>query len=133
MRVYELVQDHKSGKSKVVSYEERPDPFSRPAIRRLGEDQRARIASLKAWWVALAFAWRDDATRRRITGHALFFLALCVIPVTAAIFTLLGEVSSFRPRSWDTVFGVAVGLCAIAAVGALWLRFGPGRRNNDEI
>lgn len=85
MRTYELVQDHKTGKTKVVSWEDRNDPFAREAIRAHTVERRARVASLKALWVALRYAWRDRAQRMRIVGNVLFFAGLLVFPLGYAI------------------------------------------------
>jgi hypothetical protein len=124
MRVYEVVKDHKSGLTKVLSYEEKPDPFSRAAIRRHGEDGRARIASLKAWWVALRYSWRDRAQRTRIMGHALFFVALSVFPLVFAVLGLMGLVGHSTPPNWDSFFTGTMAVLSFSFLVAvlLWIR-----------
>ncbi|MEK7469492.1 MAG: hypothetical protein AAB074_19130 [Planctomycetota bacterium] len=124
MRVYEVVKDHKSGLTKVLSYEEKPDPFSRAAMRRHGEDKRARIASLKAWWIALRYSWRDRALRTRIVGHTIFFLAVSVCPVVCAVFSLMGLVGHSIPANWDDYYTAAAAILGVVFLvfAALWLR-----------
>jgi hypothetical protein len=116
MKVYEVVKDHKSGLTKVrVREERRPsDPLAGENLRRLGIEKRARVASLKRWWVALRYAWRDRAQRMRIVGHSMFFAAMLVFPLTYAILTIVGASiargSSESQRLWS---GAAVLLVAI--------------------
>lgn len=116
MRVYEVVKDHKSGLTRVMAREERrpSDPLAGEHIRRLGMEKRARVASLKSWWVAVRYAWRDRAQRMRIVGHAMFFAAMLVFPLTYAILTVVGGSiaggSSESQRLWC---GAAVLLVAL--------------------
>lgn len=123
MRVYEVVKDHKSGRTKLFSYEEKPDPFSRAAIRRHGEDKRARIASLKAWWVALRYSWRDQSQRTRILGHALFFVALSLFPITCAIVAVLSVVFNFDHVNVDEIVTRILSVCGVVALIGVVLWF----------
>lgn len=116
MKVYELVKDHKSGLSKVVSREERrpSDPLAGESIRRLGIEKRARVASIKSWWVALRYAWRDRAQRMRIVGHMMFFGAMLVFPVAYGVLTVVGATISGRSSESERLWaGAAVLVIAL--------------------
>lgn len=125
MRNYEVVHDHKTGKMKVVSWEERNDPFARGAIRAQTVDRRARVASLKAWWVALRYAWRDRAQRMRIVGNVLFFAGLLVFPLgyaaTVAAASLLRDMT-------EEATGLVYGGGAVVAFASLLVAFALVRR-----
>ncbi|MCC6738406.1 MAG: hypothetical protein IT452_05125 [Planctomycetia bacterium] len=116
MRNYEVVHDHKTGKMKVVSWEERNDPFAREAIRAQTVERRARVASLKAWWVALRYAWRDRAQRMRIVGHALFFAGLLVFPLGYAVAV---AAASLLKGITDESTGIVVGGGVLALIAFL--------------
>lgn len=129
MRVYEVVKDHKSGMTKVVSYEERRDPFSRPSIMRYGEDRRARIASLKALWVTLRTSWRDRELRLRIAGNALFFVALCVFPCISAFVAIVEGLlhsGAGYPEDFVKLACVLFGALGIGSAIFLFGAFSPG-------
>ena len=118
MKSYELVKDHKSGLSKVLVREERPpsDPFANESIRRFGIERRVKIASLKSWWVALRFSWRDRAQRHRIVGHAFFFLALLAAPV--ATFGLFIIQTLFAGATRTSFAGFLAVLAIFGLIGA---------------
>lgn len=118
MKVYEVVKDHKSGLTRVMAREERRpcDPLAGENIRRLGIEKRVRVASVKSWWVAIRYAWRDRAQRMRIVGHSMFFAAMLVFPLTYALLTVVGaSVAGGSSESQRLQSGAAVLLVALAA------------------
>ena len=121
-KIYEVVKDHKSGQIKVFSHEEKPDPFSRASILRYDENKRARIASLKSWWVALRYAWRDEAQRTRIVANALFFAGLLVFPLGYAVVVALGAAFGALADGRNTFLLGSTGILAfLALLGAVVL------------
>lgn len=94
MKSYEVVKDHKTGLTKVVTREERghADPFSPAALRRMEIGKRSRVAWLKAWLAGFRYSWQDRRERMRILSHVLFFVALLVVPLLTALVAVLSSI-----------------------------------------
>jgi hypothetical protein len=135
MKVYEVVKDHQSGRTKVMVREERrpTDPLAGENLRRLDLERRARMASLKSWWIALRYAWRDRAQRMKIAGHVFFFAALLVVPLAYAAVAVIGQAIrqgvQDSPEKWYRtavllvlILGLVAGLAVRSAARKLFGR-----------
>lgn len=126
MKTYEVVKDHKSGRIRVFVREERSpaDPWSGARLRKHDLERRARIASLKAWWVALGYAWRDREQRLRLAGGGLFIAAFCAFPFLYLVLCLAaGILGEARPEPASlAVLSASVFVLMAGAVTLVGLR-----------
>lgn len=125
MKTYEVVKDPKSGRTRVFVREEHHpcDPFSSQHLRSLQVERRARLASLKALWIELRYAWRDRTERSQISG-LLFMVAFVSVPIACGIVAVFDTL--FSRSDPAAMLPYIAESFALLSVGVLVLSFWRG-------